>query len=64
MGEWKYERQATDEANEFCTCGGGGPDEGCFACRVYHARKANPDVKPGTYEDTRLMYGAAKEVQA
>lgn len=30
-------RQLNHAVNENCTCGGGGPDDGCPACRVWHA---------------------------
>jgi hypothetical protein len=53
---WQYERLATDEANEFCACGGDGPADGCFACRVYHARKRHPDMAPGSRADLIMMY--------
>ena len=30
-------RGFADAINECCTCGGGSPDDGCDACKFYHA---------------------------
>ena len=30
-------RGIAEAVNEACTCGGGGPDDGCPACKVFHA---------------------------
>lgn len=33
----RYCRRFVEIINELCTCGGGGPKDGCAACKVYHA---------------------------
>ena len=42
--------------NEHCTCGGGGPDDGCAACKIFHA-VADQDGKLGIM----LKYQPKKE---
>ena len=33
----RYCRGFVETINEFCSCGGGGPDNGCTACKIFHA---------------------------
>lgn len=43
LAEWGVGANGYDHlgesANESCSCGGGGPSDGCGACRLYHAAK-------------------------
>ena len=38
-------RGIVEACNECCTCGGGGPDDGCPACQVFHGIQ-DMEVKP------------------
>ncbi len=43
------ERDIELAANTACACGGGGPDEGCPACQMYHQLL---DMKAPLFKDT------------
>jgi len=32
----RFETALRSAVNEHCTCGGGSPDDGCPACKVWH----------------------------
>ena len=40
-----------DAVNAACTCGGGGPDDGCPACKVWHRMQ-------NAMRRARIFYGA------
>lgn len=39
--QWRQiDRILNDVVNLYCSCGGGGPDDGCDCCKIYHGIRA------------------------
>ena len=49
--------------NSICECGGGGPDDGCAACQLYHIAKQFEKEKNDYYIVIEKMVDALKSLE-